>query len=294
MEKESRHLTKYIEHLALIKKFSPHTVKAYTRDIRNFLDYFREGKLDVNKANIRDYISSVFLRTKNKATVSRTIYSLRSFYSYLMKQGVVARNPFDVISVPRIEKKLPEILTEREVIAFLDILPTETFLQLRNKAVFEFLYATGLRISELLNLRLTDIDFHEGMVRVLGKGNKERIVPFHDGAGEILKEYIEAAVKKFKAPVDYVFLNFRGKKITERAIEDILGKTYCALMESNKRVYPHLFRHSYATHLLQRGANLRVIQELLGHSDLSTTEKYTNLNYADLLKVYRKFHPRGK
>jgi site-specific recombinase XerD len=210
-----------------------------------------------------------------------------------MAQGTIDKNPFDVISAPKTEKKLPDILTQKEMLAFLDGLPEDTFIHLRNKAVFEFLYATGLRISELVNLRMTDVNLNEGMLRVLGKGKKERIVPFHSFAGTVLSRYLDEARRKFKKPIDHVFLNNRGNKITERAIEQILQKTYGEVMGSNKRVYPHLFRHSFATHLLQRGANLRVIQEMLGHASLSTTEKYTSLNYSDLLNVYKKFHPRG-
>lgn len=293
MDRESRYLKDYIEYLTHIKKVSPHTVKAYRQDIQQFLDYFKENELKVSKDTIRDYISVIFLRTKNKATLSRKIYALKSFYAFQMQQGKIAKNPFDVISSPREEKKLPEILTEKEMLTFLDRLPEDTFIHLRNKAVFEFLYATGLRISELVNLRLVDINFSEALVRVLGKGKKERIVPFNDPAKRILLRYLEQVRQAFKQPVDYIFLNARGKKITDRAIEQILQKVYGEIMESNKKVYPHLFRHSFATHLLQRGANLRVIQELLGHSNLSTTEKYTSLNYSDLLNVYKKFHPRA-
>ncbi|MCP5106931.1 MAG: tyrosine-type recombinase/integrase [bacterium] len=294
MDRESGYLKDYLEHLTYIKQFSPHTVKAYRQDIEQFLDYFRENKLAVEKNTIRDYISVIFLKTGNKATISRKIYALKSFYDYLVVNGKVARNPFDVISSPKEDKKLPEILTEREMVTFLDKLPEEKFIHLRNKAVFEFLYATGLRISELVNLKLVDINFKEGLVRVMGKGKKERIVPFHGHAGGILTRYLDEVREKFKVPVEYIFLNHRGGKITERAIEQILQRVYGELMESNKRVYPHLFRHSFATHLLQRGANLRVIQELLGHSNLSTTEKYTSLNYGDLLNVYKKFHPRSR
>lgn len=293
MDNESRYLNDYLEYLTHIKKFSSHTVKAYRQDIRQFLDYFEENSLAVEKNTIRDYISVIFLRTKNKATISRKIYALKSFYSYLVKQGKLAKNPFDAVSSPKNEKKLPEILTESEMLSFLDKLPEETFLQVRNKAVFEFLYATGLRISELVNLRITDINFTDDMVRVLGKGKKERIVPFNENAKVMLLKYMDRARMQFKKPVDYIFLNAWGRKITERAIEQILHKTFREMMDSNKSVYPHLFRHSFATHLLQRGANLRVIQELLGHESLSTTEKYTNLNYSDLLNVYKKFHPRG-
>ncbi len=293
MDNESGYLTEYLEYLTHIKKYSPHTIKAYRQDIQQYVDYFKENDLTVGKDTIRDYISVVFMRTKNKATLSRKIKSMRSFYRYLVRQGKMEKNPFDVVSTPKEEKKLPEVLTERQMLDFLDRLPGDGFLHLRNKAVFEFLYATGLRISELVNLRVEDVNFREGMARVLGKGNKERIVPFNDVAGEALSRYLDAARVKFNGPVEFLVLNNRGGKITARAIEKILQKVYGEIMESDKRVYPHLFRHSFATHLLQRGANLRVIQELLGHSNLSTTERYTSLNYGDLLNVYKTFHPRS-
>ncbi len=294
MDNQSRNLTDYLDYLQHLKRFSPHTVKAYKQDIRQFLDYFQEGKLSVDKGNIRDFITMVFLKTRKKTTVARKIYAVKSFYTYLLQKGKIARNPFDAIGTPKVDKILPGILTEREMLEFLDRLPEDTFLHLRNKAIFEFLYATGLRISELTGLKLLDINFDEELVRVMGKGKKERIVPFHDHAREILLKYLAEARKQFKTGSEYIFLNARGKRITDRAVEMILQNTYRELMRSNKHVYPHLFRHSFATHLLQRGANLRIIQELLGHTNLATTEKYTNLNYEDLLNVYKKFHPRGR
>ena len=293
MDNQSRNLTDYLDYLQHIRKFSPHTVKAYKQDIQQFLDYFQEGKLSIDKENIRDFITVVFLKTKKKTTVARKIYAVKSFFIYLLQKGKIAKNPLDAIGTPKVDKILPEILTEREMLEFLDLLPEDTFLHLRNKAIFEFLYATGLRISELTGLKLVDINFDEELVRVMGKGKKERIVPFHDHAKKILLKYLAEAHKQFKTSIEYIFLNARGKKITDRSVEIILQNTYRELMRSNKHVYPHLFRHSFATHLLQRGANLRIIQELLGHTNLSTTEKYTSLNYEDLLNVYKKFHPRG-
>lgn len=290
---ESGYLKDYLEFLAHIKKFSPHTVKAYRQDIEQFFNYFKENKQEIKKDTIRDFISATYLRTRNKATLSRKIYAVKSFYAYLVNQGKREKNPFDLISTPRVEKKLPQVLGEKEMIQFLDSLPEEDFITLRNKAVFEFLYATGLRVSELTSLKRTDLDMREGLARVLGKGKKERIVPFNDKARDILIRYLAAAGEKFKVAHEYIFLNARGGKITERSIERILSAVFREVMQSNKQVYPHLFRHSFATHLLQRGANLRVIQELLGHSNLSTTEKYTSLNYGDLLRVYKRFHPRG-
>ncbi len=293
MDRESGYLGKYLEYIGFIKNFSPHTLRAYRQDIEQFFAYFKEHEVPVDKHSIRDFISTIFLRTKNRSTIARKIYAVKSFYVYLLQQGVIEKNPFDAIFTPKIDKTLPQVLTEREMTTFLDNLPMDTFIALRDKTVFEFLYATGLRISELTNLKREDVDLREGLVRVLGKGKKERIVPFHDQAGRILKTYLDAVQTRFKTIKEYIFLNNRGGKITDRSIERILKQLYRDIMQSDKNVYPHLFRHSFATHLLQRGADLRVIQELLGHSSLATTEKYTSLDTSDLLRVYKKFHPRG-
>jgi len=293
MDDQNRDLSEYLEYILHIKKFSQHTVRAYKQDIQQFLDHFQEGGLKMDKENIRDFIAVVFYQTRKKTTIARKIYALKSYFTYLRKQGKIAKNPFDVISSPKEDRTLPEILTITEMKTFLDRLPGETFIDLRNRAVFEMLYATGLRISELTGLKRGDIDFSQCLLRVLGKGKKERIVPFHNHAREVLLTYLAAARKKFTGEREYVFLNARGNHITDRAIEMILQDLYRDLMQSSKHVYPHLFRHSFATHLLQNGANLRIIQELLGHSNLATTEKYTNLNYEDLLGVYKQFHPRG-
>jgi integrase/recombinase XerC len=293
MDRESSDLKDYLDYLRHIKKYSDHTLRAYKQDIQQFLEYFHDSGAKLDKDSVRDFIAIVYANTPKKTTISRKIYAIKSFFGYLQRQGRITKNPFDVISSPKEDKTLPEILTEKEMKQFLDGLPEEKFIHLRNKAVFEMLYATGLRISELTGLKRQDINFDECLLRVLGKGKKERIVPFHDHAKTVLLKYLDAAREKFKTNNEYIFLNNRGKKITDRAIEMIVQDSYREVMQSNKHVYPHLFRHSFATHLLQRGANLRIIQELLGHASLSTTQKYTSLNYEDLLNVYRLFHPRA-
>lgn len=292
MEKERRHIDRYLEYLGAVKRFSPHTVRAYGQDIRQFFDYLKENGGSLERRHIRDYVSATYLRTRNKATLARKIYAVRSFFNYLMDTAVIERNPLAGIETPRLDKHLPEILTEAEMSAFLDALPQETFLQMRNRAVFEFLYATGLRVSELTHLKRSDIHFGERLVRVLGKGSKERIVPFNEHASAVLRRYMSEAVRLFPRGGEHIFLNHRGQPITERSVERILKQVFLELAQTARDVHPHLFRHSFATHLLQRGANLRVIQEMLGHANLSTTEKYTTLNYADLLRTYRRCHPR--
>lgn len=293
MDKKRADLIVYLEYLSDIKKFSPNTIKAYRQDIDQFLVFFDYSLSDLSRDKIRDFLSSLYITSNNRSTVSRKIYAIRSFFHYLIQQGKAEKNPMDLISIPKAEKKLPEILTEDEMIRFLDQLPGESLSEIRNKALFELFYASGLRLSELTNLRRENINFDERLVRVLGKGNKERIVPFNRKAGEILKEYILLSDKQYKKESEYIFLNLNGKKISDRGVEKIVKEVFKKIGDSGKNVYPHLFRHSFATHLLQRGVDLRMIQELLGHSNLSTTEKYTTLNYSDLLKSYNKFHPRS-
>lgn len=294
MDRISKYLNIYIGHLRDIKKFSGHTLKAYKQDINQFLAYIETNRLKIDKHSIRDFISEIYLKSRNKTTVSRKIYAVKSFFSYLLKNGIVEKNPFDAISSPKIDKRIPEILTVKEMLDFLDRLPSNNLLELRNRAIFELLYATGLRISELTNLKFSDIDFNGGLIRVMGKGKKERVVPFHDTARMVLLRYGDERNRALKYTIDFVFLNSRGEKISDRSVERILRDSFKRIMKSDKHVYPHLFRHSFATHLLQRGANLRVIQELLGHSNLATTEKYTTLNFSDLLQTYKQYHPREK
>lgn len=292
MDQESRHLNRYVAWLRDIKKFSPHTVKAYAGDIRQFLDYFAANGLEPTRANARAFIADVFARSRNRATVARKVYAVRSFYGYLVRSNALAANPFDGLSAPKQERRIPRVLSEDEMIGFLDALPEENFLQLRNKALFEFLYATGLRVSELTGLRAGDILLRDRLARVLGKGRKERIVPFHPEAAALMERYLFRLRAEFPACGDRVFVNRRGGPLTPRSVERLLQATYRGLARSQVRVHPHLLRHSFATHLLRRGANLRAIQELLGHSSLATTEKYTNLDLSDLMQTYRKFHPR--
>jgi site-specific recombinase XerD len=292
MDKEISNLDNYLGFLREIKKYSPHTIKAYGIDIRQFCLYFTKNSLPVNKNSIRDFLAFTYSQSKNKATVARKIYAVKSFYSYLVKTGILKNNPLDGIGTPKLDRKIPQILTEKEILEFLDALPEKNFLQLRNKALFELLYATGLRISELTELKTADVHFGERLVRVMGKGKKERLVPFHEQAAAVLSRYLKYLRSEFHYQGEQVFVNSRGGTLSQRSVERILPQVYHHLSGSSKHIYPHLLRHSFATHLLQRGANLRVIQELLGHSNLATTEKYTTLNFGDLLKTYKRFHPR--
>ncbi len=292
MDQEKRDLEAYLVFLRDIKKFSPHTVRAYGGDIRQFLDYLAGNRLAADKASARAFVAWVFGRSRNKATAARKIYAVRSFYAYRLRRGTIARNPLDGLSAPKEERRLPRVLTEEELASFLDALPEAGFLELRNKALFEFLYATGLRVSELTGLRAGDLRLGDRLVRVLGKGRKERIVPFHEQAAAVLGRYLQRLRAEFPGAGDCVFVNRSGGPLTPRSVERILKSAFRLLSRSQADIHPHLLRHSFATHLLRRGANLRAIQELLGHSSLATTQKYTTLDLGDLMRAYRRFHPR--
>ncbi|MCK5220787.1 MAG: site-specific integrase, partial [Candidatus Aminicenantes bacterium] len=185
MDKKRRDLTDYLEYLSDIKKFSPNTIKAYRQDIDQFMIFFNYEYHDLSRDKIRDFLSNLYLSTTNRSTVSRKIYAIRSFFQYLIRQGRSEKNPMDLISIPKADKKLPEILTEDEMIRFLDELPGGSLSEIRNKALIELFYASGLRLSELTNLKKENVNFRERLLRVLGKGNKERIVPFNRKAGEV-------------------------------------------------------------------------------------------------------------
>ncbi len=294
MDKKRRDLINYLGHLSDIKKFSPNTVKAYKQDIDQFISFFNYSYYDLSRDKIRDFLSHLYLSTSNRATISRKIYAIKSFFQYLINRGISEKNPMELISVPKVEKKLPEILTEDEMGRFLESLPENSIQEVRNKALFELLYASGLRLSELTNLTIENINISERLLRVLGKGKKERIIPFNKKASKILQKYMFLSNEKYPKKNNYIFLNLKGEKISDRGVEKIVKEVFRKMTESTKNIYPHLLRHSFATHLLQRGVDLRMIQELLGHSNLSTTEKYTTLNYSDLLKSYNKFHPRSE
>lgn len=293
MDRATLLLNQFLEHLRSIQKFSPQTVRAYGSDVSQFIEHAGGKQLPETKAEVRDFLTHLHGLRRKKTTVARKVYAVRAFYRFLLERGRIAVNPWETILTPKAERRIPRILTEQEMSTFLDALPQEGFIQRRDRALMEFLYATGLRVSELAGLQTVDMHLRDRLVRVTGKGGKERIVPFHEGAQRVMEEYLAAAARQFQAPSPTVFRNARGGPLTARSVERIVAKTYHQLVATHRHVHPHLFRHSFATHLLQHGASLRVIQELLGHSSLATTEKYTTLDYEDLLRTYRRFHPHG-
>lgn len=289
------------------KQASPHTVKNYLHDLKEFWGYLHQfspecinnKKLELNKVNpliLRGFLSFIF-QGKSPATVARKLSTLRTFFHFWVKRGVLSQNPAKAISSPKIPKKLPRFLNVDEIFALLDIAVTDDFQGRRDCAILELLYSSGLRVSELVGLDETCVDLENRLVKVLGKGRKERIVPVGKKAIEKLKIYLEKRDKvlaqlKTTNKTSSVFLNRRGERLNVRSVQRLVRQ---ALVRSGlgKEISPHGLRHTFATHLLNAGADLRSIQELLGHANLSTTQKYTHVNVEQLMKVYDSAHPKA-
>lgn len=284
-----RLINDFKNYLELERNYSNNTSLSYVKDVTLFNDFIKKNLLLVDKKDIEKYIRSL---NKSSKTISHVISSLKSFYNYYMRIGNIKSNPTDEIDRPKIEKKIPEFLTLEEVSSLLNFEVNNEF-EARNKAILELLYSSGLRISELTSLELSNIDLDECLVRVMGKGSKERIVPLGDYAIDALKEYIY-----FYRPMlnknnsSYVFLNNRGGVLSRQFIFKVI-KEECIKKGIRKNVSPHTLRHTFATHLLKNGADLRIIQELLGHENLSTTQIYTHLTNDKLKHDYEDYFPRN-
>ncbi|MBE6160724.1 MAG: site-specific tyrosine recombinase XerD [Firmicutes bacterium] len=285
-------IEKYLDYLKYERKLSDNTVVSYKENIEVLKNDIKKDLLSIDSDDIK-----LFLKKENdKTSKTRAHYItvLNNFYSFLVRENHIKNNPMDMIKQPKIEKKLPDYLTVEEVDILLNI-PLNNAYDYRNKAMLETLYGTGIRISELINIKISDIDFTECFIRIYGKGSKERIVPFNDVCGKYLIEYIDNyrnTLLKHKDS-EYVFINSLSGRISRQGFFKIL-KEICLKQGIKKNVSPHLLRHSFATHLLNNGADLRIIQELLGHSDLSTTQIYTEVLNEKLKKDYEDSHPRAK
>jgi integrase/recombinase XerD len=294
-------LNSFIDFLRFERYLSKNTIDSYQRDLLLFNSYLEEQKihfLDITHENIINFLENLY-KNYTESSISRILSSLRVFYKFLLREEVITFNPFSQIKNPKKPIKIVQVLDADEVKKFLDSIPHATALQLRDKAMFELLYSSGMRVSEIVNLRLNDIDYEDRIIRCIGKGNKERLIPIGETSLYYLKAYINSARskihksnKKTKSN-DFVFLNKNGQKITRQGFWKILKK-YEKKFNFEKNIYPHLFRHSYATHMLQNGADLRLVQELLGHCNISTTEVYTNINKKFIKESFVKNHPRNK
>lgn len=288
-------------YLAYEKQYSFRTIKSYLKDIDDFIIFVgKEERLEIldlakkiDASQIRKYLEYLIKRGLTKRSIARKLAALRTFYRFMFKMGYRDDNPAKSVSTPRQEKRLPSFLEETEIDELLN-LPDDTPIGLRDKAIMELIYSSGLRVSELINLKLQDVLFNEKLLRVIGKGNKERIIPFGNAAEQSLKEYIKIRKNLLKKGElsNFLFINNKGKKINDRVIRRIVKK-YVNQLAIIKKISPHTLRHSFATHLLNSGMDLRAIQELLGHNRLSTTQIYTHLNLTSLMSVYKKSHPRA-
>lgn len=286
---ENEHLAAYLKYLSNERNYSIHTVKNYGEDIKQFLA-FNSG-LETDDTKIRKYLESLAKRKYSRNSTLRKLIAVRNFYRYLAKKKKIKSNPFEYILNPKKEKKLPAVLSEEEVRKLLEAVPTSNLLDLRDRVILEMLYSTGVRVNELCNLNHGDIDFLNEEIKVLGKGAKERIVPVGGVALNLLKDYLNKLKKEYDG--EAVFINRNKGRLTTRSVEEMVKK-YAKIARIETEVTPHTLRHSFATHLLNNGADLRSVQELLGHTSLSTTQIYTHLSAAKLKKEYDKAHPHAK
>jgi integrase/recombinase XerD len=284
-------VTKYIDYLQFERKLSNNTLKSYQNDLKDFDTYFHGNLQNVTYKDIQNYLSTI--QEKNTRTISHYITVINSFYTFLVNDNIISKNPCVNIKSPKLPKTLPTFLTEEEVDKLLDINCVTPY-DYRNKAMLEILYATGLRISELCNLKITDVDINNSLVRVFGKGRKERIIPVSDYALSFLEKYVRFYRNEIlrEKVSDYLFISNSKTQISRQGFFKIIKKE-CNRAGIEKNVSPHVLRHSFATHLLKHGADLRVIQELLGHEDISTTQIYAHLVNEKIKNDY-EYHPRNK
>jgi integrase/recombinase XerC len=299
----------FFEHLRYERNVSEHTLRNYRIDLGQFYDHLapadpvtgarREFDLkQIDHITIREWLSTLHAANKKKSSIARKLAALRTFFQFLLREGVVEMNPAKLVSTPRLEKKLPNHLSIEEAIRFIETPDLETDLGKRDRAILEFLYGTGVRVSELVKLNLRDIDFKNKMAKVTGKRRKQRIIPFGDPALHALMQYLSVRGAFLNnAPVTErddaaVFLNYQGTRITTRSVGRMVDK-YITICAGVHNISPHSLRHSFATHLLDSGADLRHIQELLGHARLSTTQIYTHVSMEKLIEVYDKTHPKA-
>lgn len=290
-------LNKYLEYLTVQKNYSDYTISSYHNDITDFYTFCKENSifyLNITYSESKKYLMYLYEEKKEKATsVSRKISSIRSFYRYLNNQNVVKSNPFQLLNLPKKEKKLPRYFEYNELLDLFEVPDINTPLGERNRLILEMLYATGVRVGELVNIKVSDINLNDKKITILGKGNKERIVYYNDVTSKYLKKYLsEARIKLNINKSDYLFLNYRGGKLTTRGVQDVLNKIITKT-SLNKKISPHMLRHSFATHLLNEGCDLLSVQQLLGHSSLSATSIYTHVTTDRMKEVYFKTHPRA-
>ena len=291
-----KYIDEYINYISNIKKYSKYTCINYQNDLSKYKTYLDSNSIKLDKAeykDIRGFISYLYNLGESNKTITRNISSLRSFYKYLLKEGYVKKDPMILISNPRQDKMLPHYLTYEEIDKLDKVTSTDKPYDIRDNLIIELLYSTGIRVSELVNIKLKDIDMKNLSIKVLGKGSKMRIVYFGDVCKNKLNKYLDVRPSMLKEECEYLLINRRGFKLSDRSVrkifEDIIKLNHLDISFS-----PHTLRHTYATHMLDGGADIRSVQELLGHSSITTTGIYTHVSNEHLRSVYLKSHPRGK
>ncbi len=300
----NRHISSFLEYLRFQRNYSAHTLRGYRSDLLEFHHYLTRGGKDahlhprqIDHISIRDFLGHLHQKGNAKTSIARKLAAIRSFFRYLYSEGKVPSNPARLVHSPRLPDRTPRFLSVREVETILELPDPGTDRGMRDRAILELLYASGLRISELVGINLEDLSLEQQVTKVYGKGKKERLVPFGKKAEQALRHYVEKrgallSRQRTAREPNALFLNLRGSRISARSVERNL-KEYIKNSALLLDVHPHLFRHSFATHLLNNGADLRCIQELLGHENLSTTQKYTHLSIEELMRVYRSTHPKA-
>ena len=288
------HLETYLAHLAVERGYSPHTVEAYSRDLAQFLNFPGAGEGPPEPALLAGYLEELGRLELESSSIARKLAALRGYFRFLVKERVLSTNPAALLRSPKPKRKLPVFLTTDEVDRLIAVPDVSTHLGQRDRTILELLYSCGLRISELLSLTRETVDLHEQLLRVVGKGNKERIVPFGEGARAELDRYLTFARPEFpvRPRVTALFLNARGGALSRVSCWKMVGAAARAAAIL-KTISPHTLRHTFATHLLDNGADIRFVQELLGHAHISTTEIYTHLTRENLRAVFRLCHPRA-
>jgi integrase/recombinase XerC len=307
-------IEEYLTYIKYQRNVSEHTVRNYSSDLEQFHHYLThtprgdprsEPELSqIDNLTIREFIGTLYRKNNKKSSVARKLASIRSFMKYLCARHAIETNPARSVVSPKRESRLPDYLAIDSAVSLVESPDTDTDLGKRDRAILELLYAAGIRVGELVGLNLGDISLEEGLLRVVGKGSKERIVPFGKKAMETLMDYLQVRRKRIRARIrggkgdrvpanEAVFLNARGGRLTARSVWNIVDR-YVGQLAQRLRVHPHTLRHTFATHMLNAGADLRTIQELLGHESLSTTQKYTHVSVEQLIRVYESCHPRSR
>jgi integrase/recombinase XerC len=289
----SYYIDKFLNYIEIEKNYSIHTCNNYRQDLEDFDRFLKSNQQmdirDIDYFILRKFLSLLNKKKLNKRTISRKISTLKSFFKFLLREGILTNNPALSLIYPRLDKPLPKFLTEDQVKKVLELPDKNKLLGLRDKAILEFLYSTGARVSEMVSLKRDELDLIGGVVKVSGKGKKERLLPLGEPAIESIRQYLLNRKDNQRA----LFLNKNNKPLKDRGVRFIISK-YIKNAALSLDVSPHVFRHSFATHLINHGADLRSVQELLGHSSISTTQIYTHISLDSLKKIYQKTHPRAK